>query len=62
MCSACSGDPEDPAEGLPELEEEHESPFWAWWREEAGSRSFGTEEAPAVRGTVPGFREELRPS
>jgi hypothetical protein len=34
MCSACSGDPENPAEGLPALEEEDASPFWAWWRVE----------------------------
>ena len=32
MCSGCSGDPEDPAEGRPALEGEDDSPFWAMWR------------------------------
>ncbi len=36
MCSACSGDPEDPPEGAPALAEEDASPFWAWWREPPG--------------------------
>ena len=36
MCSACTGDPEDPPEGAPALAEEEASPFWAWWRELPG--------------------------
>ena len=36
MCSACSGDLEDPPEGAPALAEEDASPFWAWWRELPG--------------------------
>jgi hypothetical protein len=32
MCSGCSGDPEDPPEGLPELDAEEASPFLALWR------------------------------
>jgi len=36
MCSACSGKPEDPPEGVPALREEEASPFWAWWREPPG--------------------------
>jgi hypothetical protein len=54
MCSACSGDPEDPAEGLPELEEEDASPFWAWWREGLG----GEEEAPAARAIAPALPQD----
>jgi len=33
MCSACSGDPEDPPEAYPGLYAEDASPLQAWWRE-----------------------------
>lgn len=33
MCSACSGDPEDPVEALPAFGSDDASPFWAWWKE-----------------------------
>jgi len=33
MCSACTGDPEDPPEGAPELEAVDASPFWAAWQD-----------------------------
>jgi len=33
VCSACSGDPEDPPENTPGLDAEEASPLQAWWRE-----------------------------
>ena len=53
MCSACSGDPEDPPEGLPELDAEEASPLQAWWREpveevEEGQGGSASQLPPAV--------------
>ena len=33
MCSACSGDPEDPPAAQAVHAPEEDSPFWAWWKE-----------------------------
>ena len=68
MCSACSGEPEDPPEALPALPDLLDHPFWAWWRtwpgEEAGGEAFPSQilgqEGPAPReaqtnGPPPGY-------
>ncbi|HXK03472.1 MAG TPA: hypothetical protein VMS37_13795 [Verrucomicrobiae bacterium] len=43
MCSACSGHPEDPPEGQPELEAVDASPFWAIWNGGSGEVEEGDE-------------------
>jgi hypothetical protein len=55
MCSACSGDLEDPEDGMDPAEEGgyapqvgDDSPFWAWWKETDFEQEEEPRDEPAV--------------
>jgi hypothetical protein len=62
MCSACSGDPENPPEDRDTGFEWQNDPFWAWWKAgtaepEGDEKEFANPGGPVHRA----LRREMRP-